>query len=297
MRRARRGTIAAAVATLLWFAGSGFASAAELGPVGRSEGAFRAQTWRIPLPHDPSRTMAAHVLRPPGEQQRKLVVINHGSPVDAGQRAVERPAFAAAADWFVRRGYVVVRPIRRGYGETGGPWAETYRSCAEPDFWSAGLESAKDIRAAIDYMTRQPFVEPDGVVVVGQSAGGWGSLALAALNPPEVAAVVNFAGGRGGYAEGRANTNCAPDRLVAAAGAYGRAARMPSLWVYTANDGFFAPALSRRMYDAFIGNGGNGQYALLPSFGTDGHSLFAAPDGVKRWEALVERFLQANAAR
>lgn len=292
-----RAALAVAGVCALWHFGAGLVAAQDVGfgPVGRPEGAYRAQDWRIPLPHDPQRVMVASVLRPPGEDRRPLVVINHGSPADAAQRAFERPGFPSASEWFVARGYVVVRPIRRGYGATGGAWSETYRSCAEPAYREAGLETAKDISAAMAFMTRQDFVRPDRVVVVGQSAGGWGSLALAGLNPPAVSAVVNFAGGRGGYAEGRPNTNCAPDRLVDAAGEYGRTARIPTLWVYTQNDGFFGPSLSRAMYRAFSGSGGRGEFVLLPGFGSDGHGLFGSSGGVKHWAPLVERFLAGNA--
>ena len=55
-----------------------------------------------------------------------------------------------------------------------------------------------------------------------------------------------------------------PDRLVAAAGTLGKTTRVPSLWIYTENDQFFSPQLSRRMYDAYTASGGRAAYALLP---------------------------------
>ena len=36
----------------------------------------------------------------------------------------------------------------------------------------------------IDYMTEQKLIVPDKVIVVGQSAGGWGALALSSQNLP-----------------------------------------------------------------------------------------------------------------
>jgi dienelactone hydrolase len=259
MLDARRGIIAAIAIGVLWLAGVGTGRADErFGPVGKPDGDFREQIWRIPLPHDGERTMIASVSRPRGEARHRLAIINHGSPANPQDRPSMRPGFKVATEWFVKHGYVVVRPMRRGYGETGGNWSENYGSCSQPNYKAAGLETAKDITAAIAYMKAQPFARPDGVVVVGQSAGGWGSLALAGLNPPEVAAIVNFGGGRGGYANKQPNNNCAPDRLVSAAGEYGRTARVPTLWIYTQNDLFFAPTISRGMYDAFTGEGGKG---------------------------------------
>lgn len=267
---------------------------AQSGPVGEPAGEWRQQTYLIPLPHDGDRGMHTLVLRPPGDGKRPLVVINHGSPADPSQRPSMKPGFRTAAMWFLKRGFVVALPMRRGYGETGGSWAEEYGKCGSPDYRRAGLETAKDIATAVDYMTALPFVEPQRAIVVGQSAGGWGSIALASLNPPKVAAIVNFAGGRGGYADNRPNNNCTPDRLVQAASEYGRTARLPMLWLYTENDLFFNPTLSRRMAEAFTAAGGKADYRLLPAFGKDGHLMFGSADGLERWEPLVAQFLAAN---
>ena len=35
---------------------------------------------------------------------------------------------------FARRGYVVVLPLRRGFGATGGEFAEDPGTCANPDY-------------------------------------------------------------------------------------------------------------------------------------------------------------------
>jgi dienelactone hydrolase len=289
-----RRTIAQLFAGLfLLFAAAGQAGA-QAGPQGQPQGEWREQTHLVPLPHDGNRAMHTLVLRPPGEDRRPLVVINHGSPANPAQRPSMRPGFRAASEWFVKRGFVVALPMRRGYGETGGEWAETYGTCSAPDYVRAGLETAKDIAATVDYMTAQPFVAPERAVVVGQSAGGWGALALASSNPPRVAAVVNFAGGRGGYKDNKPNSNCEPDRLVEAAREYGRTARVPTLWIYTQNDLFFSPTLSSRMADAFKSAGANAEYLLLSPFAKDGHSLFGAADGIERWEQAVARFLSAN---
>ncbi len=123
------------------------------------------------------------------------------------------------------------------------------------------------------------------------SAGGFGALALAARNPANVKAVINFAGGRGGRVNDWPNRTCAPDRLVAAAGAFGRTARVPTLWIYAENDLYFDATLSRRMADAFRAAGGMVDYRLVPPFGEDGHQLIEAADGVAVWGPIVEKFL------
>ncbi|MGX9965054.1 alpha/beta hydrolase family protein [Roseomonas sp. F4] len=242
------------------------------------------------------RTIEARLCRPEAAGPAPLAVINHGSPANAAARATMQPTActAEAVRWFLDRGFAVLLPLRRGYGAAGGEWAETYGRCATPDYAAGGRQSARDIAATVEYGRRLPGIRPQGVLVVGQSAGGWGALALAA-NPPEgVVAVLNMAGGRGGWAGGQPNTVCTPDQLVVAAGDYGRSARLPTLWVYTANDSFFAPALAAAMHGAFTGSGGNAQLAALPAFGQDGHSLFFGRGGSAVWGPVVEPFLGAH---
>ncbi len=252
----------------------------------------RDEVVRVPGPGGSS--LATRIVRPADETRRKLVVINHGSPPDASKRgSMDVPRFGALTSWFVARGYVVALPLRRGYGETGGSWAEGYGQCDAPDYFNAGLQGAADIQATIDFMRRQPYVAADGTIVVGQSAGGWASIALSSRNPTGVAGIVNFAGGRGGHQKlpQGGTGNCAPSALVAAAAKYGATARVPMLWIYTANDSFFEPSLARRMVEAYDSAGGQATLRPLAAFGRDGHSLAGSNDGVSLWGPLVESFL------
>ena len=131
---------------------------------------------------------------------------------------------------------------------------------------------------------------------MGQSGGGWGAIALASLNPSSVQAIVTFAAGRGGRVDGKPNNNCAPDKLVAATGEFGRTARVPMLWIYTENDSYFGPELTKRMHDAFVAAGGNAEYRMLPPFGSDGHFMIDSPDAVPIWSPLVSQFLEKHSA-
>jgi len=142
-------------------------------------------------------------------------------------------------------------------------------------------------------MRKQPFVSSDRSIVVGQSAGGWATVALSSLNPPGVPGMVNFAGGRGGQqrlASGAVG-NCVPDALVQAAAKYGATARVPMLWLYTANDSFFEPALAKRMADAYDGAGGRATFRPLGAFAQDGHTLAGSAYGVPIWSGPVADFL------
>lgn len=257
--------------------------------------AAQAQTFREEIVRAPAASGASLVTivrRPPDGARRPLAVINHGSPAD-GQRAGLRPDYASLSSWFIARGYVVALPLRRGYGETAGEWAETYGSCASPDYYSAGLQGAADIGATIDHLRARPYVTADRTVVVGQSAGGWATVALSSLNPPGVPGMINFAGGRGGHQQlpGGGLGNCQPDALVAAAARYGTTARVPMLWIYARNDSFFGPALARRMAEAYDGAGGRALLEVPGPFAKDGHTLAGSDSGKAIWSPLLAEFL------
>ena len=261
------------------------------GPQGPEDGAARRQLWLIPLPGE-RLLMRVTMLRPQGAGPFPLVVINHGSIQSADVRAkFPMPEYPVVSQWFLDRGYAVALPQRPGHGETGGPYFEDQGFCENADFREAGLRTADSIEAAIDYLTAQPFVRKTGVIVIGQSAGGWGALALASRNPPAVNAVINFAGGRGGLSNNIPNNNCSPGQLIATAGAFGKSARIPTLWLYSESDYYFAPALSRRMYETFRSAGGSAEYHLLPPFGERGHLLINSGDAFVLWAPIVEKFL------
>lgn len=285
--------IALSVAT----SAAGGAGQLRAGPAGPEGGAQRQQLWLIPSSLK-GVLMHSTLYRPPGDGPFPLAVINHGSDEDRARRAkVTLPAFPALTAWLVARGYAVLLPQRPGHGITGGRYLEGQGFCGNPDFKRAGLAAADSISSAIDFMQTQNFIAPGGIVVIGNSAGGWAALALASRNPDGVAAVVDFSGGRGGRDRNKANNNCAPDQLIAAAAAYGRTARIPTLWLYAENDSYFAPDLSRRMADAFGAAGGNAEYHLLPAVRGDGHALALTAGREATWKAPLEAFLNTVGGR
>ena len=134
-----------------------------------------------------------------------------------------QPEYRALAGWLVARGFAVLVPERPGHGATGGRYLEDQGGCDEADYISAGRATADAIAAAAGFVRKQPFVRPDGMVIVGHSAGAWGALALAGESPKEVSAIIAFAPGRGGHANDLPNRVCAPHTLIAAAAEFGKA--------------------------------------------------------------------------
>jgi hypothetical protein len=103
-----------------------------------------------------------------------------------------------------------------------------------------------------------------------------GALALAAESPRQVATVVNVTGGRDGRAERVANADRRPDRLASGAAEPGRTARLPTLRVDAANDGFFSPDLAHGMHGAFIAPGGRRSSGLSARGARTGKTCSAA---------------------
>jgi dienelactone hydrolase len=233
--------------------------------------------------------LKARVYFPEGPGPFPAVVINHGSPGEPARQFMEMPTFRHAAEWFVRRGYIAVVPMRRGYGDSGD-WPENPGPCSDPDFIAAGKAAADDIIGVVGRLRALRIVKPERILLVGQSAGGFGVVAAIARNPTGVFAAVNIAGGRLG---GEEKARCAPDRLVAANGVFGETGKVPSLWLYTENDSYFGPDLSRAMVSAYGEAGGRAVYILLPPFKDDGHRMFGDPDGLPQWTPYVTSFLDA----
>ena len=261
------------------------------------EPAIQEEVWAIPV----TLPTIAYVVRPVGSGPFPLAIMNHGVSLNQRDRSffpiVE---FRDAAMWFARRGYMVVAPTGTGYGASAlddaerGLFSVFYSkigNCENPNFRDAGRAVALLDKWIIEYMTDQKLIAPDNVIVIGQSAGGWATIALSAENLPVVRALITFAAGRGGRVGGKPNNNCAPDQLIKATGEFGRTARVPMLMIYIENDTFFGPELSKRMHAAYTAAGGNAEYHLLPPFGGEGHFLIGSKDAIPLWAPLVGPFL------
>jgi len=203
------------------------------------------EVWGLPL----ILPSIAYVVHPAGKGPFPLVIMNHGVSMDPTQRSFfPLVEFRDAAFWFARRGYFVIAPAGPGYGGVGldmpelgihGVFFQKIGKCSNPNFRDAGLAVAAIDLATIKYLSNRKDVITDNVIVVGQSAGGWGSIALASENPPMIKAVIVFAAGRGGRVDGKPNNNCNPNKLVEATTEFGKTARLPMLWIYTENDTYF----------------------------------------------------------
>lgn len=242
------------------------------------------------------RVMRGRICRPADVDKPRLVIINHGSSTIASDRP-QLPLMGcddATVRWFMDRHYAVVQVWRLGYGGTGGPWTEGFDRCVAADYARAGMETARQIAAVVDYAVSLPQFDPAGVVVVGHSGGGWGTIAYDGLANPHVTAVINMAGGRGGHYHGKPDSNCGGEQLVDAVRRFARAGALPMLWIYAGNDSYFGPALAQKMAAGYAQAGGKLQFYQTAPYGPDGHALFYEQEGSKIWGPLVERYLHSE---
>jgi len=264
----------------------------RFGAQGPESGADRMQQWLVPSP-DPDTAARAVLFRPPGDGPFRLALIAHASTQNVLRRAqMPQSEYRALAAWLVARGFAVLVPERPGHGATGGRYLEDQGDCDEADYISAGRATAEAIAAALNYLRGQSFLQPEGTVILGHSAGAWGALALAGEKVKGVSTIIAFAAGRGGHANDLPNQVCARHTLVATAREFGKAARVPVTWLVAANDSYFSPELSRQLADAFHSGGGSVDFHVLAASGSEGHWLAESKAGLKAAGPELDRALK-----
>lgn len=254
---------------------------------------FLQQEVRIPA-GDARHLLSITILRPQGAGPFGAIILNHGVGATVQARQAESAAlFMHTASAFAQRQYAVFMPLRRGFGATGGAFAEDTGSCSKPDFHRGEREAAADVLAAYEYARGLPYVDGSRIILAGQSAGGVASLYAAAYRPPGLAAVLAFAAGRGAD-PAHPGEPCAAERLAAVFEELGRAVQAPVLLHYAENDRSFGPSASQLWFRRFKAGGGRAEYVLQPPFGADGHYVFTHEAGIKVWLPGVERFLERH---
>ena len=238
----------------------------------------------LSVPSDPARPVLLQVtlFKPDGPGPFPLAVLNHGKEaIDSHLETRYRSVYLAR--YFVSRGYEVVLPMLRGFAGSGG--TSIVQGCdAEPE----GVNQARDIAAVIGYMKKQPEVDPNRIVVSGQSYGGWVTLALGSLNVPGVKGLLNFAGGRQA-------PSCSLWQSDLAVGAYNYAQHttVPSLWFYGDNDSKFSVETWRDMFKYYQQGGGKAQIVAYGPFLRDSHNFLGAVEAFPIWMPKVDAFLSS----
>jgi dienelactone hydrolase len=245
------------------------------------------QTMQLTVPSSAggTKTLDALVVRPDAPGPFPLALITHGLPRSSTEIPAMRPElYISPAIVFAQHGYAAVVVMRSGYGRSTGPFTEGIGPCEQRTYLKAGNAAGADVLSALSALQREPWVDRARVLLIGHSMGGFAVLAASASNPPGVLGTISFAGAVGSP---RPNHVCQPDSLIDADRTFGTGARIPSLWIFAANDDFFSPTLARAMLNAYVANGAPASLFEAPSFGRNGHLLIWSADGAAWWPRVA----------
>jgi hypothetical protein len=131
----------------------------------------------IALPDGHQVTLEGLVIRPDRPGKFPLVILVHGSPRSEPGKALEAyrraspTGLAGPALAFAQHGYAAVSIMRRGFGRSDGPYAEFITDpCENTDYLRVGMISAEDVSGAVATLRREPWADPDRVVLLGDGA-------------------------------------------------------------------------------------------------------------------------------
>lgn len=124
----------------------------------------------------------AFVYSPPGRGPFPALLDIHGGPTAQASRV-----FRPFVQYLVSKGYVVMVPNVRG--STG--FGKTFSKGDNKDFGGAPLE---DVRACKAWLVANANVDPDRVAIMGQSYGGYMTLAAATFRPTAFAVHIDLFG-------------------------------------------------------------------------------------------------------
>jgi dienelactone hydrolase len=232
--------------------------------------------------------LEATLYRPNPTDTFPVVIFNHGS-TGMGAIPVSRSfTYAVQATYFLRRGYAVIVPMRKGRGQSEGAYAESEERSCDFTTWTPGIASAlEDLDGVIEYLSQQPYADVSHLLLAGVSRGGFLSVAYTAKGKyrSNVKGVINFVGG---WVGGR----CPNDFNRWSYGEFGQSTTLNMLWLYAEGDSYYSPTAIHGYVQAFRDSGGVADFHLFRQVPENGHRLANYPD---LWQATVDKYLDALA--
>ena len=221
------------------------------------------------------------IFKPSGLGPFPLVIINHGKNL-GNPHQQERFRPMAMVQYFIERDYVVVVPMRHGFAQSDG---ESNFSGNSVELY--GLNGIGDLKATIDYAHTLPYVNKNITVMVGQSTGGWVTLAYGTSNPdPSVKGLVNFSG--------VVKEPCCfglYNELIDVSGNFGDKTSLPTIWFYGDNDSLIDRHTANLMFVHYSHGNPNSRFIPFGLFSNDAHNLLMDPAGRKIWEPFLTQYL------
>jgi dienelactone hydrolase len=237
--------------------------------------------WREKIVHYTfdSLQLEMTVMFPNGPGPFPVAIFNHGD-IELGTdfiRYKTRCRDPIIAREFLRLGIAVALPCRPGVGMSEGVYASPGKQVADADPSYRARVHARPIMSAIEYLRQEKEINPEKMIIAGQSAGGYATMYIASQNPTGVIGAINFAGARADHYDGNPAHFRNPIMIEGNA-EFGRTARIPVLMIYAENDGTTTANTIRLSYEAFVHSGGSATLLLTPPLNVNGHYLFHYPD-------------------
>ncbi|MGY5449911.1 dienelactone hydrolase family protein [Agarivorans sp. MS3-6] len=215
--------------------------------------------------------LEATLYMPEGEGPFPLVVFNHGStgPGIIEENLSIRPWGLAA--FLTQQNIALLVPMRRGRGLSEGDYNESY-NCSVNSV-EAGLRYAsQSLDAAFAFIKEQPWVDPNRIVISGNSRGGLLSVIYAAKHAELFKGVVNFSGGWMGE---QCQINAPSASNVGLFTNAGKTSPLPHLFIYGHNDAYYSDEAIQSYISAFKKGGGQVDFQFY-QLGNEvnGHEIF-----------------------
>jgi dienelactone hydrolase len=233
--------------------------------------------------------------KPRGAGPFPFVVMSHGRGPNRQENARQR--FVDVARFWIARGYAVFVPTRLGYGATAGAEIDPEDSgnCNNKNYVPMMEAATEQVRLTIEFAKKQPWIDPKGIILMGQSVGGFTTVAAGGKQFEGVIGGINFAGGSGGDPKERPSKPCEEFKIGRTMASYASKSSYPMLWFYAPNDLYWGEELPKKWHASYLAAGGTAEFVALPASGDDGHSALSREMGT--WHPRVDEWLKTIKAK
>ncbi len=256
--------------------------------------------------------MPVHVFLPPSGTSSApragwpAVIFSHGRAADASSRMqLQSPVLPGHVRYWHAKGYAVIAPIRPGYGanyrddpeNSGASWRNGM-CVGQADFAKTAAAATHAVKSAHAWLMAQPWADKSRILLAGQSVGGLTTVAACGQNWPGVLGCVNFSGGAGGNPTSSPGQSCQPDRIGELMAQAARTTRVPSIWLYAANDLYWGEEAPKRWHQAHAeaalaaGQTQTADFFASPAVAPDGHRLLRS--GGHLWSPTLGAWLKKH---
>jgi dienelactone hydrolase len=232
------------------------------------------------------------VFKPVGAGPFPTLVMNHGSTGQGDNKDLFKQTWSAnlLTTYFLKKGWQVVHPQRRGRGQSGGLYDEGFDSrrsqysCVLDESLNGLDRAIEDLDVVMNFLLEMDQVDPKQIYMGGQSRGGVLSVAYAARKPELFKGILNFVGGW-------MNDRCTDGKTInRTAFLFGATYGKPTLWLYGHDDALYTVRHMRDNFEAYVSQGGKGEFVELRVPGQmNGHGVIHYPEV---WIPAVDGFIK-----